>query len=209
MRDALDRYDTPAWCVDRLLEAIALPVGFWLEPSCGSGSIVEAVVANPGYVYREGATWTLLDLEPRGKMVVRAEAADFLTWKAPERRRYRVAIGNPPYRHAFGFVRRCHELADVTVMLLRLSFLASSTRARWLRRHPPDVYVLPNRPSFTGGGTDSTDYGWFAWGLSAGGRLHVLAETPREVRKMARVPEAELEPDPFADVPALADLGGA
>lgn len=204
MRDALDRYDTPVWCVDRLLEAVALPTGFWLEPSCGSGSIVRAVEAHP--VYREGATWTLLDLEPRDAMVGRATAADFLAWKAPERRRYRVAIGNPPYRHAFDFVRRCHDLADVTVMLLRLGFLASQERSEWMRRHPPDVYVLPNRPSFTGGVTDSSDYGWFVWGRGRGGHVFVLEDTPREERRGRRV---ELEPDPFADVPALADLGGA
>lgn len=32
-----------------------------------------------------------------------------------------------------------------------------------MRSHTPDIYVLPNRPSFSGKGTDSIEYAWFVW----------------------------------------------
>lgn len=176
-RDPLDRYYTPEWCVDRLLEAVTLPcAGRWLEPAAGGGAIVRACdrILGP-------RDWTLIDADPGA--AGGAIHADFLAWEPPPRARYRVAITNPPYRHAFAFARKMHDLADVSVMLVRLGWLASGERAPWLRQHVPDVYVLPNRPSFTGGGTDSSDYAWVVWGRSLGGHFGVLAETPREERR--------------------------
>jgi hypothetical protein len=34
--------------------------------------------------------------------------------------------------------------------------------------------VLPKRPSFTGGGTDATEYAWMVWGPTRTGRLRIL-----------------------------------
>jgi len=81
---------------------------------------------------------------------------------------------NPPYSEAWEFVIGCTHLARVTIALLRLGYLASMARKAWLQRHPPSVYVLSRRPSFTGGGTDATDYGWFVWGDGNPGRLSVI-----------------------------------
>jgi hypothetical protein len=183
VRDELDRYDTPAWCVHRLLERVQLPAGPWLEPACGDGAIYRAVTER----YLNADSWTLLDVAPRGEMAGRAIAADFLAWKPRNgRQRFRVAITNPPYRHAMAFASYALDLADVVVMLLRLPWLASEARAPWLQRHTPDVFILPNRPSFTGRGTDATDYAWMVWGLNyAGqpGRIQVLDTTPVSVRR--------------------------
>jgi hypothetical protein len=87
-----------------------------------------------------------------------------------------VIIMNPPYKLAMEFVEHAIESAGVTVCLLRLAFLASQKRAAFWREHPADVYVLPKRPSFTGGGTDSTDYAWFVWSplQEAGNRWFIL-----------------------------------
>jgi hypothetical protein len=72
-------------------------------------------------------------------------------------------------------------------MLLRLNFLGSSVRAQFMRSHTPDVYVLPNRPSFTGNGTDSIEYTWFVWRHGnagrAEGKLTLLSETPLAERQ--------------------------
>lgn len=46
---------------------------------------------------------------------------------------------------------------------LRLNFLGSKKRCKWLQADMPDVYVLPNRPDFTGDGGDATEYAWFVW----------------------------------------------
>lgn len=54
-------------------------------------------------------------------------------------------------------------ISRVTAFLLRLNWLASQKRAFWLRKNTPSVYVLPKRPSFTGKGTDATDYCWAVW----------------------------------------------
>ena len=54
-----------------------------------------------------------------------------------------------------------------------------------MRAQEPDVYVLPNRPSFTGHGTDSCEYAWFVFGASRPkprGLVRVLATTPKEQR---------------------------
>ena len=79
-------------------------------------------------------------------------------------------------------------------MLLRLNWLGSEDRAAWLRRHPPSVYVLPNRPSFVeGGGTDATEYAWFIWGEGFGGTLSVLRATPKAVRLRDRPATVEVD----------------
>ena len=44
-----------------------------------------------------------------------------------------------------------------------MNFLGSQKRAAFMRAFPPDVYGLPRRPSFTGGGTDATEYAWLVW----------------------------------------------
>lgn len=181
-RVANDFYATPAWCVHRLLDRVALPSGgHWLEPACGDGAIIRAVQS-----HGDGARsprWTALDLNPQMPGGI---MSDFLQWKPPARLRYRVCFANPPYRLAMDFVRRAHDLADITVMLLRLNWLASAERCHWLRRHMPDVYVLPNRPSFTGKGADSTEYAWLLWGYSAsGGHISILDETPVAERRGA------------------------
>ena len=49
-------------------------------------------------------------------------------------------------------------------MLLRLNYLGSITRHDWWKEYSPtSLYVLSKRPSFTGKGTDATDYAWFVW----------------------------------------------
>ena len=74
-------------------------------------------------------------------------------------------------------------------MLLRLNFLGSQERSDYLREHMPDIYVIPNRPSFTGGKTDSIEYAWFVWskyndyGKNSSGKIVILETTPANIRK--------------------------
>ncbi len=74
-------------------------------------------------------------------------------------------VGNPPYSHALEHI--VHALSRATVgvaYLLRASILASRRRASLWGAYPPAaVYQLVQRPSFTGGGTDSSDYVWVVW----------------------------------------------
>jgi hypothetical protein len=91
--------------------------------------------------------------------------ADFLQVEPQgSEQEYNVIITNPPYSVAMPMIEHSLEFgARFVVMLLRLNFLASESRAPFMRQYSPDVYVLPNRPSFSGHGTDSIDYAWFVW----------------------------------------------
>lgn len=186
-----DVYPTPAWCVERLLEATALPGGLWLEPAAGDGAIIRAIARA-----REDITWNALEIRAECEPALlgtgaAVQIADALTldWRdfSPT-----VIITNPPYLLAEGFLERALETDAIIVLLLRLDFLGSDRRSPIFHLMPPDLYVLPNRPSFVYGRTDSTEYGWFIWERSRArsfGRLQVLSTTPREVRypKLSRV----------------------
>lgn len=186
-RSPADYYPTPAWCVERLLEEAELPGGLWAEPCAGDGAIIRAVKA-----VRPGIEWCANELRPECSnellpLVANGELAlgDARGWSP--RSRPTVAITNPPFRLAMEMVEWSRENADVAVLLLRLNFVGTASRAPFMRTCPPDVYVLPNRPSFTGRGTDSIEYAWFVWDSrrpqSEFGRLCVLRPTPPEQRR--------------------------
>lgn len=202
-----DDYQTPSWCVRRLIERVRLPTGDWLEPAAGSGGIIEVVESmRPG-----SQRWSAVEIQEkympgdptRGRAFIQPEDGKFgkMAWAAPGwiigdfleprttfGRRWDVAITNPPYSHAVQFLERMRSVADHVVLLLRLAWLSSANRAEIFRRDPPNfVAVLPNRPSFTGDGkTDATDYGWFCWSpLTLPGQTRIiwLDETPIEERR--------------------------
>lgn len=107
---------------------------------------------------------------------------DFFRWEASPC----AIVMNPPFSQAREFIEHGIELVQpqggCVFALLRLAWMAGQARSAFHRAHPSDVYVLPRRPSFTGGGTDSADYGWFAWrGPDTGGRWSVL-DTERTSR---------------------------
>lgn len=189
-----DAYETPPWAVWRLLDAIDLPGGNWLEPCAGTGEIIRAVNNR-----RDDVRWTAIEireccqqkLEASG--IERVEMGDF--FELPQWRNgvspvchIEVVLTNPPFSLAERFVRQSMMLAPVVAMLLRLNWLAGP-RAEWLRESMPDVFVLPNRPSFTGGGTDATEYCWAVFERDAchgrsRGLVQVLADTSQQERKV-------------------------
>jgi hypothetical protein len=83
-------------------------------------------------------------------------------------------ITNPPYSLAFEFCQHAVKRAGHVFLLLRLNFLASKKRREWFKENEPAaLIVLSERPSFTGSGTDATDYAWFYWGHKQRGIFHV------------------------------------
>lgn len=188
-RHRADNYPTPGWCVKRFLEAVPLPVGTWLEPCAGDGAIIKAVheVIDPTKLQ-----WTAVEIRgetiPLLKQVIIDDGvihADFLNAPISEDnfKFYNVAITNPPFSLAQPFIERCRYMAHNTVMLLRLNFAASESRATFMRETQPDIWVLPNRPSFVeDGSTDSIEYAWFHWYQGSQGTLRVLASTPKSER---------------------------
>jgi hypothetical protein len=190
MRSDADVYPTPAWAVTRLLEAVELPTGAWLEPCAGDGAIMRAV-----HERLPSVAWTANEIRPDCEDLIRPVAegrvqiGDYLN--ASFDRTFSVVLTNPPFRLAEEFITKSLAIADHVVMLLRLNYLGSEKRSRFLRENMPDVYVLPNRPSFMGTGqTDSIEYAWFHWKTATpklDGKIQILAPTSKSDRVIQRV----------------------
>lgn len=175
-----DFYATPAWVTARILKALDLPGGLWLEPSAGEGAIIAAVNAR-----RPDVKWCAVEVDGSREAAIKSAGAnwvligDFLAERPANVVRYPVCLGNPPFTLAARFVSQALEAADRVIFLLRLNFLESQERIPFFARVGcPDVYVLPDRPSFTGGGTDSTAYAWMefrpGWAGRTSGRVGYL-----------------------------------
>lgn len=181
-RDPFDYYPTPSWCVHRFLEKAGIPYktgAVWLEPSAGDGAIIRAV-GSYQQIKKNGTTsiisykpnWVATEIQPKFQTDLEKEVSstrvlitDFSKFDvdgfgiSPQ-----VIITNPPFNQALSFIKKSMELkAEYICMLLRLNFLGSAERSTFMRENTPDIYVLPNRPSFTGKGTDSIEYAWFVW----------------------------------------------
>ena len=163
-RHSDDFYATPPWCTRLLLQTLSLPDGLRvLEPAAGEGAILREILAANSRMKVQGievdeARWK------RASALCRITHASFLEWRTQAK--FDLIVTNPPFALAMDFVQASLlVLAEggTCGMLLRLNWLASMKRAAFLTHYCPDVYVLPRRPSFTGGGTDATDYGWFLW----------------------------------------------
>lgn len=82
-------------------------------------------------------------------------------------------VTNPPFSLAKEFVTHAKSHADEVFMLLRLNFLGAKKRKDWWKQHEPDaIFVLSDRPDFTGDGGDACEYGWFYWGFRYKGIIH-------------------------------------
>lgn len=159
-RRPLDAYYTP----DDLAEALVdvLPVyrcESAHEPHAGGGAFVRALMRRGMWVY---AT----DINPDAggmKLADMAVCCDFLDHTP--RSQVSWVVGNPPYSNAEAHVRHAIDITGRHVaFLLRLAFLESRKRVPFWREHPArKVWVLAERPSFTGGATDAAAYGWFWW----------------------------------------------
>lgn len=191
-RSPHDAYDTPSWCVKRFLEKCELPPGSWLEPGAGSGCIVRVV----NEVIPKWIDWTLVEIREEckefwneGDLIV----GDFIQ----EAEKYReagkmfdVTITNPPYKYAMDFIEAAWPISKYVAFLLRLNFMASQKRCEWMKANKPDIYVLPDRPSFDLLGTDATEYAWFVWktkhlfGPRKFGKVYILDSTPQVEREM-------------------------
>jgi hypothetical protein len=179
--DGLTSLHAPFQCSDQYVV---------LEPSCGDGNFIRSILA-------EFSGWSVdgVDIVPRDSLEnlqgVRFYQSDFLAWQS----RYRLIIGNPPFSDAEQHVRHAISLLEpqgTLAMVLSLNFFGSFGRYPFWREHPlHKVCVLVPRPSFSGGGNDSSEYGLFVWRRAVpppGGRTqleHLKWREPKK-RKQAR-----------------------
>jgi hypothetical protein len=155
-----DVYPTPDYCVEKLLHWLDLngrngqPLTFF-EPCRGAGAIYDRIPA--------GARKSHCEI---------LEGTDYLTTPVG---RQDIIITNPPYSLALEFLQKSLREADTVVYLLRLNFLGAAKRKPFWLEHPlTHLFTITPRPRFVNGGSDATEYGWFAWDR---GR-RVLADRP-------------------------------
>jgi hypothetical protein len=198
-RSPADWYPTPAWCVHRLLDDIAnrqvrgeyadLYPRFdkWLEPCAGEGAIIHAVNERVLNIHQ----WTAVELREECLPALSSIVGDLtgviigdILHMTPSAARYDVCITNPPFSIALDVIRACLPLATHCFFLERLNFLGTAERHAFFRERMPDVYVIPDRISFTSDGkADSIEYAWFHWWASESGRIRLLDLTPLSVRR--------------------------
>lgn len=182
-------YPTPGWCVHRFIERAKLPKGSWLEPCAGNGDIIQGVNdKRPNLIYWH-ANEVRSECEPTlTKLANKVTIGDFLKWEKEDSKAFDVTITNPPFSLALDVIKKSLELSDYVAMLLRLNFIGTTDRHEFFKEQMPDIYVIPERPSFDGEGADSIEYAWFVWGQPeqrkrSRGTIELLDTTPLSVRK--------------------------
>lgn len=187
-RDSFDYYATPAWCVERLIaaEPWITSRSSILEPCAGEGAILRVLRR---FTEAQLEAWEIQDrfrseLHRSADRVHIGNALKLATHEAILGG-FEVAFTNPPFGLAFPLLQALWPICDAIVFLLRLSFLASADRQPFLRLYPPALRVLPDRPSFSFGGSDNCDYAWFIWrpfDQTFPPDVRILHLTPKKIR---------------------------
>lgn len=201
MSRAHDFYTTPRYPVHRLLDVVGGDLAVhldWLDPCAGQGHLIRAVqswydVERPKAPAADPAHWRAYELQEQFKPCLEHHAQELvvggsslvLDWDCGGISS--VVIMNPPFKIAYEFVYKAVTetgSAGSVFVLLPLNFMTTEKRTGFLRVHTPSIYVLPNRPSFTGNGRTmrGVDYAWFGWGERSP-RVVILGNTPAAERK--------------------------
>lgn len=142
-----------------------------LDIGCGDGRWVHQYYYNSHYTPRK---ITGIDIRPKDVVSLIPGAvdefieADYSTYPFEMLgRTFDLIIGNIPYTNAEQTIRKAYSELNpggYIVQLLRLGFLASQERIEFYKEMPPEsIYVLSRRPSFTGSGTDGSEYAIYIW----------------------------------------------
>jgi hypothetical protein len=176
-----DNYPTPAPLVEAIVERIAkyaidAPTRI-LEPSCGDGEFVAAL-------HKKWPNATVVGVDIRAEVREKIEAIeamflniDFLAIPRSSLRSPDLIITNPPFSLYREFVTHALEgMRDgaIFVLLQRLGHLVGSLEAQAWWQTPMANGITPARqivstppifprPSFTGKGTDQTEYCLCIW----------------------------------------------
>lgn len=142
--NATDYYATPPWCYENLNIDWSL-FSSAHEPCRGDGRIHFFLEEECGLT----CSWSEIN-----------EGKDFFEFT----NQVDLILTNPPFSVAREFIDHALSISNTCIMLLRLNFLGSIDRHNWWKQKPPSaLHILSKRPSFTGKGTDATEYAWFVW----------------------------------------------
>lgn len=142
VRSEYDFYATPKEPIEKILAEIDFSsISSFVEPCRGDGAIYDYIGCEKDYAeIRESRDYL--------KMGFNCD----------------LIITNPPFSIALDFLEKSLKEAKTVVYLLRLNFLGSQKRKEFWQKNPPThLFTLSKRPSFTGKGTDATEYAWFVW----------------------------------------------
>lgn len=138
VRDPKDFYATPWEAFAPLLNGPLrdLSVSYW-DPCAGDGRLIL-------WLSEAGRMAGGADIEPKPSAAPIA-TMDFLQ----DHTRRSFILTNPPFSIAFEFAQHALDVAPEVMLLLRLGFLGSFERSRWLKANEPNaLFVLSSRPSF-------------------------------------------------------------
>ena len=171
----------------RLALDLGKPTTSIIEPTAGNGAIIKELLAHPNVKTtditavetRSEERSALCSLIPRSRVHIRDVTG--LTYQ--QNYRFDLAITNPPFKDSMEITQWCLVNARVVCVLNRLSWVASVGRHAFMTQHQPDIFVLPQRPSFAHGRTDSADYCWYLFHSGSRGHMHWLPILSKEERR--------------------------
>lgn len=155
-RDKLDRYYTPYFLTEKLLEKLEekkiIINGTIFEPCCGKGFISNILLEKNYNVLTN-------DIDENVEANFHFDASEkciLSDW----------IITNPPFNLATKMIPLFYEKAkEGIICLLRLSYLEPcQNRREFLSKNPPDYVFVNKRVSFTNDGkSDSCTTAWIVW----------------------------------------------
>lgn len=164
----ISNWETPMWCVRRLVEAVNLTPGWWLEPGAGNGRIIRAMEEDRPGAYNFIAVELRNECKPHLSNLPNVKqlycGADFIQWNArdawakikgghaePNSSYFTGAIFNPAFPITLQTLQKCLTICSEVHMLQRLNWLGGGEndgKNEFLNNFHPDVRVLPNRVQF-------------------------------------------------------------
>lgn len=194
-REIEDSYYTPGWAAERFLEAFSIPLNAVVcDPCAGDGKLLEALkklrpdLLLYAFELKESEQPALEALKLAGVIEDYGIGDFFPISESIDEPPFDYVITNPPYSLAKEMILASMKVAKVAVChLLRVNFLGAKKRQEFHRATTPGLFILPDRPCFTGWGSDATEYAWFVYGIAElAGRWQMLGLTPLAILKAAK-----------------------